>query len=212
MGGESAGQRDGEPAPQLRGPELPEHVALVVVAVWAQRLPEPRVVGLVAAQAVQRPAVRTGRPVPAGPARSALPNAVHQSERGRGQGGERRRMPGHRVGHRLAAGQPAGQQVPGIALVLVRARRARRRPPVLAAPVGHPVQLVTRAVGQQHLPGPGVGAGGLSLQPDRPGTTAGPALRLPYRRRTHRLPARRGGHAAPSTTRSPAPRVADGAG
>ena len=48
---------DGEAAPQLGRPPLPEHVRLVVVAVRAQRLPECRVVGSVHLEAGRGPPV-----------------------------------------------------------------------------------------------------------------------------------------------------------
>ena len=89
--GEVALQGDGEPAPQLGGVPLPDHMGGVVVAVGAQRLAEPRVVVAVALGAPQRPAVRADRLVPPRPAGALLPDPVHGPERRRGQGGERAR-------------------------------------------------------------------------------------------------------------------------
>ena len=49
--------------------------------------------------------------------RSLLPDAVHGAEGGRGQGGERAGVVGHRRWDALPAGQPGGDQSPGVPLV-----------------------------------------------------------------------------------------------
>ena len=78
--GEGALQGDVEPAPQLGGVPLPDHVPGVVVAVDAQRGAEPFVVVAVAGVAPQRTAVRADRLVATGPEGSLVPEPVHRPE------------------------------------------------------------------------------------------------------------------------------------
>src|SRR5690606_27768740 len=143
----------GEAPPQLRRVPLPDGVGAVVVAVPAQWLPdEPVGLGIVAAVAQQRATVGADRAVTAWPTRRLLPaptfagGAVHGAERRRGEGEEDRGMVGHRLGHAQPAGQPGHEDVPGVALVLPRARRTHRGTPVTAAHVGVPVRLISRGV------------------------------------------------------------------
>jgi hypothetical protein len=112
--------------------------------------------------------VRADRLVAAGSARALLSPSVHRPERRGGQGGEGARPLRHGGGDALAAGQPAHQQVPGIALVLLAAHRAHLGPPVPAAHIGLPVDLVRRRVALGHLTGRGVDQRGRTPQPHRP--------------------------------------------
>jgi len=122
--GELARQVDGEPAPQLGGERVEQHVPGVVVAVRAHRGAKARVVLLVVAAAGQVAAVRAAPlvGVAAGTACQAAATAagadgVYRTESGCGQGGEHARMRGDRFRDALAAGQSGPDDVAGIALV-----------------------------------------------------------------------------------------------
>jgi hypothetical protein len=125
---------------------LPQHVADVVVALPAQRLTDLWVLVAVAGQAVQRSAVGADRAVAPCSAGTSAAATVDRSERRRREGGEGGRMSRHSVGDGLAAGQAADQEVPGVALVLSRARRTHGGSAVLTPDVGVPVQLFRRPV------------------------------------------------------------------
>jgi hypothetical protein len=174
--GQVALQGDAEPAPQLRGVPLPHDVAGVVVAVRAQRLAQPRVVLVVALAAPGRTAVRAQRLVATSPAGPLGAQPVHSTERRGGQGGERPRVVGHRLRDALAAGQPAHDHVPGVALVLPRTRRTDRRATVAAPHVGVAIQLISRRVRLTHLPGLRVDHRRGAHQSDRTRTAPGPLL------------------------------------
>ena len=210
--GQAPLQGDGEPAPQLGGVELPEHVADVVVAVPAQRLPEHPVAVALPSAAEQRSAVRAERLVPPGPARPLGAQSVYRSEGRRGERRERRRVVRDGLGGVLAAGEAADQQVPGVALVLVRAGRAHRGAPVLAPPVGDPVQLVRRRVGPDLFAGPGFDAGRGPDEPDGSGAAPGPGLGVGDRDAGDGLPTGLLGHAAPSSSASRIRSLGSGAG
>ena len=68
-----------------------------------------------------------------------------------------------------AAGGAGHQHMPDVALVLMRAGRADRGPPVAAADVGDPVRLTGRGVGGQHFTGGRVDGVAAADQPDRAG-------------------------------------------
>jgi hypothetical protein len=140
--GEPALQSDQEPAPQLVGVELPHHMGEVVVALRAQRFADAGVGSRVSAVAPQRPTMRTDRLGPPRPAQPASAGAVDGTERRSGQGDERARPLRHRLGDALPADETAGQDVPGVALVLLRARGADGGAAVAAADVGGPVELL----------------------------------------------------------------------
>ena len=127
---------------------------------------------MVAFAAPQRATVDTQRLVPSCPAGSLLPQPVHRTEGGCGQGRERARTIRHRLRDALAAGQPADQEMPRIALVVVAAGRADRRASVPAADVGVAVELAGRGVLLDRLPGAGVDQGSGALQPHRTDTAA----------------------------------------
>ena len=75
-----------------------------------------------------------------------------------------------------AAGGAGVEQVPHVALVLVRAGRADRGPAVAAAHVGDPVRLAAGVVGLDQPPARGVG-GAAAADPDRAGAVTA-AFRL----------------------------------
>lgn len=154
-GGEAAvGGLLGAP-PQFAGEVVPDDLVGVVVAVQAQRLAEPRIVGVVAGEA------RCGLPVWAGAGGAAgaagcgtavatLPGAagvarhvavVDGAEGGGGEGGEDDRVPADRGGDALAAGQAATDDLVGVAPVDPGAVLTYRFAAVAA-------RLVERSVGQ----------------------------------------------------------------
>jgi hypothetical protein len=167
VAGEGALQGDVEPAPQLGRVPLPDHVSGVVVAVRAERGPEPVVVLVVAGVAPQRPPVRAEGLVAAGPAGSLVAEPVDRSERGGGEGGERARVLGDRGGDALAAGQAGGDQLPGIALVSAAARLAGRCATVPARDPGGAVELQCGGISGADLAGGGVDQPCRAAEPDR---------------------------------------------
>ena len=190
VSGEGAAQVDGEPAPQLRGPPLPHEVALVVVAVPAQRLPELLVpVARAGGVADRRPAV-LAHPVLAfggeGAAGAAAAGAVHEPERGRGQGREDQRVLADRVGDALAAGDPGTDQVERVRGVQPRAGRALGGATVAAAHVQHPERGLGRGERAEDLTGAGVDRLRAAVQADRLGAVPDPGRRP---RTTRRSPA-----------------------
>ena len=116
--------------------------------------------------------------VAAGAARqhpSAWPSAsgVHRPEAGRGEGGEHARMTGDRFGHAFAAGQAGSDDLAGVVLVDLGARRAGFFAAVAA---GNQQNLTGFGVGVVDEPGLAGGAvNGLdvALQPDGVGAVAG---------------------------------------
>jgi hypothetical protein len=167
-------QGDGEPAPQLGGVPLPDHVRGVVVAIQAQRGTQGLVVVVVPFAAPGRAAMDTDGLVTAGAAGAFVADPVHGPERGRGERRERARMIAHGGGDALAAGQATQQQVPGIGLVLRGTGRAGLDAPVAALEVGDAIQLVRGRVVVPDLPGGRVHHRLLADQPDRSGAATGP--------------------------------------
>lgn len=176
-------------SPQLAGEVVPDDLVGVVVAVEAQRLAEPRIVGVVAGEARYGLPVRAGSGVAAGVARcgsavAALPGAagvagdvavVDRAEGRGGEGGEDDRVPADRGGDALAAGQSATDDLVGVALVDPGAVRAHRFAAVAA-------RLVERAVGQlvgvllaQDSAGVAVNGGDGAGEADRAGASTGGA-------------------------------------
>ena len=93
---------------------------------------------------------------------------VHRPERRRGQRHEQLRMRPDRCRDTFhAAAGPRGEQVPHVALVLARTRRAHRRPSVAAADVGDAVRFPLGVIAGEHLTGARVDRGGGAAQPDR---------------------------------------------
>jgi hypothetical protein len=82
-------------------------------------------------------------------------------------------MPGDRLGDAFATGDAGGDQVPGVALVLVAARLAPAGSAVAATDVGDAVELVCGAVPVDHLPG-------VPTQPGRGPDEADRARATPY--------------------------------
>jgi hypothetical protein len=142
--------------PQFAGVVVPHHVAVVVVAVEAERLPELLVAGCVAGEAGDGDAVRAGvggcgaacvaRGWFAGAA--GLVGAVvgfdvpgvHLAEGGCGEGGEHRRMSRDRCGDAVAADESGFDDLVGVAAVDLGARGADGAAPVAARFVDHPVR------------------------------------------------------------------------
>ncbi len=181
--GQRAVQVDGGPSPQLGGDRVPEHRALVVEAVRADRAAQQRIALAVALLAPQRPTVRAAA-CRIGPARSrptagVQPTAVHGPEAGRGQGDEQSRVLGHRLRHPLAAAQPGGDQLPGVGPVDRRAGAAAGGPPVAAGLEQHPVRLARGRKDRTELAGALVGRVE-TAEPDRvAAVTGGGDLALP---------------------------------
>jgi hypothetical protein len=121
-------------------------VSPIVVAVDAQWLTDPGVGSAMPAVAPHRSPVWTHGLVPAGSAQTVRMNGVHGTERGGHQGDERAWPLGYASRDALSAYEAAGQDVPGVALVLLRAGRADRGAAVAAAYVGDPVELLGRPV------------------------------------------------------------------
>ena len=134
-------------APQLGGVPLPDHVGGVVVAVGTQRLPEPRVVIVVALGAPQRlaradrPACRGG-PGTAPAAGARAPARTRARSRWRTCTDARPPSPG------CPCRRPSPVVISSQASPLVggAARRARRGAAVPARHPGVPVQLLRRGV------------------------------------------------------------------
>jgi hypothetical protein len=123
--GELARQVDGEPAPQLGGERVEQHVPGVVIAIRAHRRAQPRVLVVVMTGAGQVAAVRAAplvgvaaRTACQGAATAAGADGVHRAEPGCGQGREHARMRGDGFRDALAAGQSGPDDLAGIALVL----------------------------------------------------------------------------------------------
>jgi hypothetical protein len=108
--GQRAAERDGEPAPQLGGVGVEQDGARVVVALRAQRFPEPVVVAGMLLVAGQADTMRAGLVLPARTAGqySFVPHApgVDGPERWRRQRDEHARVLGDLSGDALPSGQP----------------------------------------------------------------------------------------------------------
>jgi hypothetical protein len=112
---------DGGSPPELGRQGVPEHLRMGVIAGRAQRLPQPRVVLLVAMPAASPGAMRTAGTLAVGVTRQHQPPLrsarVDAAEAGGGEGDEQPRMGGHRLGDALAALQPGGQELVGVSPV-----------------------------------------------------------------------------------------------
>ena len=151
--GERAPDSNGEPAPQFGSVPVERDVRGVVVAVRADRLPESRVVLIVDGGAPGRPPVLaqprlTLRRAAARWPGSVAASGVHRPESRRGEGGEDQRVRPDRLRYALAATRSAGiEQLPHVTGVLIRTRRAHRRPPVPASDQQHPIRFTVGGVG-----------------------------------------------------------------
>jgi hypothetical protein len=157
VAGDVAAQVDRRAPPQLADRVVPDHGAVVVVAVQAQRLAEARVVLVVQLAARQRHAVRADRRVAPGAAVArlavrAVPLRVHRAEARCRQRDEHHRMLRDRFGDALAAAQAGDQQLVGVPAIGLGARRTDRGAPVAARLPEHAVGL---GVGREHAPAPG---------------------------------------------------------
>ena len=120
-------------------------------SIRTQRAAEVRVSVGMNLPALLWPPVNAPAGLSAGPAALAgIAGGVHGSEAGRRQGEEGQRMLGHLLGNIFdAAGGTGVEQVPHVALVLVRTRRADRSSPVAAADVAaHPAEISGGRAGQ----------------------------------------------------------------
>lgn len=161
----------------------------MVVAVEAQRLAQPRIVGVVAGEARYGLPVRAGSGVAAGAAGcgsavAALPGAagvardvavVDRAEGRGGEGGEDDRVPADRGGDALAAGQSATDNLVGVALVDPGAVRAHRLAAVTARLVQRPVGQLVGVLLAQDSAGVAVDGGDGAAEADRASTAAGGA-------------------------------------
>ena len=109
--------------------------------------------------------------------RSLLPDAVHGAEGGRGQGGERAGVVGHRRWDALPAGQPGGDQPPGVPLVGGAARFTGGGAAVATRDPGGAVELLVRGVQRADLAGAGVDQPAGAAQSHRSGAAVGALLR-----------------------------------
>ncbi len=141
------------PPPQLGRERVPQHRVLVVEALRADRLAEPRIVLVVDLVARERHAVRARLALPPrpAPARLAVDHAtrVHRPEPGRRQRQEDHRMPRDGLGHALAAAHPRRDELERITAIRLRTRRADGLAPVAAALQQRLVRLV---LGREHRP------------------------------------------------------------
>src|SRR5699024_2242966 len=159
--GDEAAQTDREPPPQLGAVPLPDRLPLVVVAVRAQRLPDPGVVGVVAFSAAARATVLAQPRRSVGSARPGLgtraSRRVDCAERGGGQREEHQRVGGDALRDPLVpAGDPCGEEVPHVALVLMGARRAAGGTAIAAADVEDAVGQFAAVECAQVLPEPAI--------------------------------------------------------
>ena len=125
----------------------------VVVAIQTERLPQSRVILRVDRGAPGGPPVGTqprfalDRSAPGRP-RSVGASRMYRPEPRRRQGGKHQGVRADRLGNTLAPTSRTGvEQLPHIARVLQRARRAHRRPPVATADQQHPIRLALGRVG-----------------------------------------------------------------
>src|SRR5699024_79104 len=185
--GDEAAQTDREPPPQLGAVPLPDRLPLVVVAVRAQRLPDPGVVGVVAFSAAARATVLAQPRRSVGSARPRLrtraSRRVDCAERGGGQREEHQRVRGDALRDPLVpAGDPCGEEVPHVALVLMGARRAAGGTAIAAADVEDAVGQFAAVECAQVLPEPAIEGACLPEEADgagaesRRGGLLGPVL------------------------------------
>ena len=155
--GELAGQVGGEPAPQVTRAGVEQHGRVVVVAVAAHRPAEPGIVLDVPGRAGDVAAVRAapGLGVAAGTAGqdglAAHAPGVDRPEARGGEGGEHARMRRDGLGDALAAGHTGADELPGVALVDLRAGRADGLAAVAARHVQHSPGLAGRVVDRGDL-------------------------------------------------------------
>ena len=173
--------------PQFPGLVVPHDVGGVVVAVRAQRLPEPGIIGPVPGEAGRWPPVVAGDGVAAGVAGSGPAGAagpvgagvlsdragVDGAEGGGGEGDEDGGVGGDVGGDALAAGQPGADEVVGVAAVGFGAAGAGGGAAVAAGLVDHPVRHAEGGDGAQQLPGGRVDVADVAAQPDGAGAGGG---------------------------------------
>ena len=161
MSRDQTAQADREAPPEFGAVPLPDGLPLVVVAVRAQWLPDPGVVGVVVLGAAARATVlaQARRSVDGALPRlgTGTSGRVHSAERRCGQSEEHQRVRGDALRDPLVpAGDPCREEVPHVALVLMRARRAAGGPPVAAADVENAVREVAAVERVEVLAGPAI--------------------------------------------------------
>src|SRR5699024_192440 len=176
--GDEAAQTDREPPPQLGAVPLPDRLPFVVVAVRAQRLTDPGVVSIVVLDAPTRATVlaQTRRSVDGALPRlsTGTSRRVHSAERRCGQSEEHQRVRGDALRDPLVpAGHPCGEEVPHVALVLMRARRAMGGPPVAATDVENTDREVAAVERLEVLAGPAIESARLTEETHRAGAEPG---------------------------------------
>jgi hypothetical protein len=136
--GEATRQVSDEPSPQLARMRVEQHSKGIVVAVRAQRQPEPRFVLAMPGGAGDVMPVRAapGAGIASWSARengrAAHSPGMDRPKGGGGQGGEHARVRSDRVGDALASHEPSANELAGIALVDLGAGRADRLTAVAA--------------------------------------------------------------------------------
>ena len=158
---------------------VPRDRVLVVKALRAHRLADPRVVFLVdgAARETGGRAGRSPRRAWAGSAAARpsgpTPPGVDGSEARSGQRREHRGMLGDGVRDALAAPQAGGDELVGVAAVGPRAGRADGFTAIAAALQQRLIRLTDGGERGSHLSGRGVDGVDAAAQPDRPAAVAG---------------------------------------
>ncbi len=171
--------------PQLPSSVVPHDVRVVVVAVRAEGLAEPRITSVMAGEADERLAVLADAAVPAGMARVGLASAagaisagvvtdgpgVDRPEGRGGEGRENGRVGGDTFGDAFAADQPGADDVVGVAAVGLGAGRARGQAAVAAGLVDHAIRHVPGGDRAEELAGAQVDGAEVPGQPDRVGAS-----------------------------------------
>jgi hypothetical protein len=175
--GELARDLDRRSPPQLWGQRIPDHGLLVVEAVRAERLAEPRIIRVVDLAAGQTNTMPAHRRVPprTAPQRLAvaLAGCVDRPERRSRQRRKHRRMSGHRFGDTLAAAKPCGDELERVTAVDLGAARADRLTPVAATLQQRLVRLASGREHGAHLAGRDVDRLRSAVKPDRPAAVPG---------------------------------------
>nr|WP_246090102.1 hypothetical protein [Nonomuraea deserti] len=174
---ETTAQRQREAPPQLGADGVEQHRALVVVAVRAQRLAEPLIVGAVPVGAGHDPPVRADLGVAASVAGQylavPLPPRVDRSKRRRGKSHEQAWVSADRFRHALAADQPGPDELVRVGSVDLGAGRAAGDPPGFARHAKDAVGFGSGGVAVQESAGGAVVVVDFAVQVDGLAAAAG---------------------------------------